>query len=170
MQFESLCICVFQLVAVYDEVQRGRTDSPRETMSNGFSSAAPSPEPLHYFAHLQYSEPIRGEIEVNEASLKASMSHLLCVFLCVCWNLFTFSDEDGSLHHSVRADFEWLQLVVHVQGAVLNVKEVLEKVSQNISAMLNQHFHNFFVHVKKCIVARQREVCLRVGVCVSARE
>ncbi|XP_030266169.1 par-3 family cell polarity regulator beta a isoform X1 [Sparus aurata] len=61
-----------KLVAVYDEVQRGRTDSPRETMSNGFSSAAPSPEPLHYFAHLQYSEPIRGEIEVNEASLKAN--------------------------------------------------------------------------------------------------
>lgn len=61
-----------KLVAVFDESQRGRTDSPRESMSNGYSSAAPSPEPLHYFPHLQYQEPSRGEIEVNEASLKAN--------------------------------------------------------------------------------------------------
>lgn len=72
-------MCLLQLVAVFD-VQRGRTDSPRETMSNGYSSAAPSPEPLHYYPHLQYQEPIRAEIEVNEASLKTSMSDL---FLCI---------------------------------------------------------------------------------------
>ena len=65
----------FQLVAMFS-VQRGRTDSPRETMSNGFSSSAPSPEPLLYFPHLDYKEPVRGEIEVNEAILKASMSDL----------------------------------------------------------------------------------------------
>ncbi|KAM9334419.1 par-3 family cell polarity regulator beta a [Symphorus nematophorus] len=64
-----------KLVAVFDEVQRGGTDSPRETMSNGYSSAAspaPSPEPMHYFSHLQYQDGNRGEIEVNEASLKAN--------------------------------------------------------------------------------------------------
>ncbi|XP_039998182.1 par-3 family cell polarity regulator beta a isoform X2 [Xiphias gladius] len=60
-----------KLVAVFDEVQHRRTDSPRENMSS-YSSAAPSPEPLHYYAHLQYKEPIRGEIEVNEAVLKAN--------------------------------------------------------------------------------------------------
>ncbi|GLD74059.1 partitioning defective 3 homolog B-like isoform X1 [Lates japonicus] len=58
------------LLAVFDEGQRMRTDSPRETASNGYSSAAPSPEPLHYYPHLQYQEPGRGEIEVNEAILK----------------------------------------------------------------------------------------------------
>ncbi|KAE8278468.1 Partitioning defective 3-like protein B [Larimichthys crocea] len=62
-----------ELVAVIDEVQqRRRTDSPRESMSNGYSSAGPSPEPLQYFPHLQHQDPIRGEIEVNEASLKAN--------------------------------------------------------------------------------------------------
>ncbi|KAM9836036.1 par-3 family cell polarity regulator beta a [Aulostomus maculatus] len=60
-----------KLVAVFD-IQRGRTDSPREIMSNGSSSAAPSPEPLHYYSHLPLQEPIRGEIEVNEAVLKAN--------------------------------------------------------------------------------------------------
>ncbi|KAA8579847.1 hypothetical protein FQN60_006940 [Etheostoma spectabile] len=59
------------LVSVFD-LRRGRTDSPRETMSNGYSSAAPSPEPLQYTPHLEYQEPIRGEIEVNEAILKAT--------------------------------------------------------------------------------------------------
>lgn len=61
-----------KLVAVFHEVQPERTDSPRESMSNGYSSAAPSPEPLHYYSHLQYQEPGRGEIEVNEAILKAN--------------------------------------------------------------------------------------------------
>ncbi|XP_008280131.1 partitioning defective 3 homolog B-like [Stegastes partitus] len=61
-----------KLVAVFHEVQNERTDSPRESMSNGYSSAAPSPDPLHYYSHLQYQEPGRGEIEVNEASLKAN--------------------------------------------------------------------------------------------------
>ncbi|CAN9498417.1 unnamed protein product [Ophioblennius macclurei] len=61
-----------KLVAVFQEAQYGRTDSPRETMSNGFSSNAPSPEPLHYYSHLQYQEPNKGEIEVNEASLKTN--------------------------------------------------------------------------------------------------
>ncbi|XP_068561524.1 LOW QUALITY PROTEIN: partitioning defective 3 homolog B-like [Cebidichthys violaceus] len=60
-----------KLVAVFD-VRPGRTESPRETMSNGYSSAAPSPEPLHYFSHLQHQQPIRAEIEVNEAILKAN--------------------------------------------------------------------------------------------------
>ncbi|KAK5874985.1 hypothetical protein CesoFtcFv8_027521 [Champsocephalus esox] len=60
-----------KLLAVF-EVQRGRTESPRETLSNGYSSAAPSPEPLFYFPHLEYQEPTRAEIEVNEASLKAN--------------------------------------------------------------------------------------------------
>ncbi|XP_034720606.1 par-3 family cell polarity regulator beta a isoform X2 [Etheostoma cragini] len=60
-----------KLVSVFDS-RRGRTDSPRETMSNGYSSAAPSPEPLQYTPHLENREPIRGEIEVNEAVLKAS--------------------------------------------------------------------------------------------------
>lgn len=68
-------MCLFQLVAVFN-VQRGRTDSPGESMSNGFSSSAPSPEPFLYFPYLDYKEPIRGEIEVNEAILKASMSDL----------------------------------------------------------------------------------------------
>ncbi|XP_041637870.1 par-3 family cell polarity regulator beta a [Cheilinus undulatus] len=61
-----------KLVAVFDEVQHERADSPRETMSNGYSSATASPEPLAYYPHLQYQEPARGEIEVNEASLKAN--------------------------------------------------------------------------------------------------
>ncbi|XP_070786527.1 par-3 family cell polarity regulator beta a [Enoplosus armatus] len=61
-----------KLVAVFNEVQGERTDSPRESMSNGHSSAAPSPEPFLYYPHLQYQEPITGEIEVNEASLKAN--------------------------------------------------------------------------------------------------
>lgn len=77
--------CVFfQLVAVFQEVQPERMDSPRETMSNGFSSAAPSPEPMHYYPHLEYQDPARGEIEVNEASLKASMSDLLLLFTSAC--------------------------------------------------------------------------------------
>ncbi|XP_044043724.1 par-3 family cell polarity regulator beta a isoform X3 [Siniperca chuatsi] len=63
-----------KLVAVLDEVQRRRTDSPRESMSNGYS--APSPEPHHYYPHQQYQEPIRGEIEVNEAILRGN-THLL---------------------------------------------------------------------------------------------
>lgn len=70
-------------MAVFD-VRRGRTESPGETMSNGYSSAAPSPEPLHYFSHLHPQQPIGGEIEVNEAILKASMSHLLkTIPLCI---------------------------------------------------------------------------------------
>lgn len=62
-----------QLVAVFEDSQRGRTDSPRESISNGYSSSVPSPEPTHYFPHLEYREPIRSEIEVNEDVLKASM-------------------------------------------------------------------------------------------------
>lgn len=62
-----------QLVAVFDNAQHERADSPRDNVSNGFSSSNPSPEPLHYYPHLQYQEMNTGEIEVNEASLKASM-------------------------------------------------------------------------------------------------
>nr|XP_057906725.1 par-3 family cell polarity regulator beta a isoform X2 [Doryrhamphus excisus] len=60
-----------KLVAFF-EVQRGITDSPRESISNGDSSAAPSPEPLNYYSHLQLQEPIQGEIEVNEVTLKSN--------------------------------------------------------------------------------------------------
>jgi len=90
-------VYLFQLMAVFHEDQRGGTDSPRDTMSlfhedlrgwtesprdtmsNGFSSAAPSPESMHYYPHLEYEDPARGEIEVNEAILKGSMSNLLHV-------------------------------------------------------------------------------------------
>lgn len=68
---------LFQLVAMADDGLRGRTDSPGDIVSNGYSSSAPSPEPLHYVPHLEYKGPIRGEIEVNEAVLKASTSHLI---------------------------------------------------------------------------------------------
>lgn len=61
-----------QLVAVLEESPRGGTDSPGDSISNGYASSAPSPEPLPYFPHLEYREPIRGEIEVNEDVLKAS--------------------------------------------------------------------------------------------------
>ncbi|XP_035006506.2 par-3 family cell polarity regulator beta a isoform X1 [Hippoglossus stenolepis] len=60
-----------KLVAMFDRVQHGRTDSPRENLSN-YSSAAPSPEPVNYYPHLMYQESGRGEIEVNEAVLKAN--------------------------------------------------------------------------------------------------
>ncbi|KAM3585463.1 uncharacterized protein V6R79_018086 [Siganus canaliculatus] len=60
-----------KLVAIF-EIQNGRTDSPQDSMSNGYSSANPSPEPLHYFSHLQYRESGKGVIEVNEDVLKAN--------------------------------------------------------------------------------------------------
>lgn len=65
---------VFQLVAVFNKPQHVRTESPRESVSNSSSSAAPSPEPFTYYPHLQYQDEDRGEIEVNEAVLKASTS------------------------------------------------------------------------------------------------
>ncbi|KAG7502365.1 partitioning defective 3-like B-like isoform X1 [Solea senegalensis] len=64
-----------KLVAVFGRVEPGRTDSPREDTSNYSSPApspAPSPEPLHYYSHLHFLEPTSGEIEVNEAVLKAN--------------------------------------------------------------------------------------------------
>uniref|UniRef100_A0A3Q2V5A9 Par-3 family cell polarity regulator beta n=1 Tax=Haplochromis burtoni TaxID=8153 RepID=A0A3Q2V5A9_HAPBU len=61
-----------QLVAVFNKPQHVRTESPRESMSNSSSSAAPSPEPFTYYPHLQYQDEDRGEIEVNEAILKAN--------------------------------------------------------------------------------------------------
>ncbi|KAK2856840.1 hypothetical protein Q5P01_005575 [Channa striata] len=61
-----------KLVAVFDKAHNEKTDSPTKSMSNGFSSSAPSPEPFFYHPHLQYQEANRGEIEVNEASLKAN--------------------------------------------------------------------------------------------------
>ncbi|XP_072219791.1 par-3 family cell polarity regulator beta a isoform X2 [Leuresthes tenuis] len=61
-----------KLMAVFHEDQRGGTDSPRDAMSNGFSSAAPSPESMHYYPHLEYEDAARGEIEVNEAILKGN--------------------------------------------------------------------------------------------------
>lgn len=71
--FHSLNVfCVLQLVAVFDEVHAVPTSSPSESMFNGYSGST-SPEPLHYFPHLDNKESIKGEIEVNEAILKASM-------------------------------------------------------------------------------------------------
>lgn len=81
---------VFQLVAVFDEVHAGRTASPSESMFNGYSSSA-SPEPLHYIPHLDYKEPIKGEIEVNEAILKASM-----------WAFDTFLFYSKTLHYKKK--------------------------------------------------------------------
>ncbi|MEQ2249912.1 hypothetical protein ILYODFUR_034468, partial [Ilyodon furcidens] len=63
------------LAAVFDEDQRGGTESPRESISNGFSSDGASPEAMHYCPHLEYEDSSRGEIEVNEAILKTSMLH-----------------------------------------------------------------------------------------------
>ncbi|XP_060923246.1 par-3 family cell polarity regulator beta a [Limanda limanda] len=60
-----------KLVAMFDRVQHKRTDSPRENLSN-YSSDAPSPEPVNYYPHLMEQESGRGEIEVNEAVLKAN--------------------------------------------------------------------------------------------------
>ncbi|XP_075872937.1 par-3 family cell polarity regulator beta a [Nelusetta ayraudi] len=65
-----------KLVAVLEDGPRGGTNSPGDSISNGYASSAPSPapspDPLPYFPHLDYREPIRGEIEVNEDVLKAN--------------------------------------------------------------------------------------------------
>lgn len=61
-----------KLVAVFDEDQRSGTQSPRDSISNGYSSDGTSPEAMQYFPHLEYEDPSRGEIEVNEAVLKAN--------------------------------------------------------------------------------------------------
>lgn len=66
---------LFQLVAIFEEDRRGGSESPRDSISNGFSSDGASPEAMHYYPHLEYDDPNRGEIEVNEAILKASMLH-----------------------------------------------------------------------------------------------
>ncbi|XP_059184214.1 par-3 family cell polarity regulator beta a [Centropristis striata] len=79
-----------KLVAVFD-THRAGSDSPRETMSNGYSSSVPSPEPLAYYPHLQYQE--RGEIEVNEASLKTNTPLLVR----------SSSDSALALPHEIRA-------------------------------------------------------------------
>ncbi|MEQ2211487.1 hypothetical protein XENOCAPTIV_003482 [Xenoophorus captivus] len=65
-------ICLFQLAAVFDEDQRRGTESPRESISNGFSSNGASPEAMHYCPHLEYKDSSGGEIEVNEAILKTN--------------------------------------------------------------------------------------------------
>ncbi|XP_029928977.1 par-3 family cell polarity regulator beta a [Myripristis murdjan] len=61
-----------KLVAVFEEIPRGRTESPGSSISNGRSSPAPSREAIQYFPHLSPQQPIRGEIEVNEAVLRAN--------------------------------------------------------------------------------------------------
>nr|XP_054599110.1 par-3 family cell polarity regulator beta a isoform X2 [Nothobranchius furzeri] len=61
-----------KLVAVFDDDQCGGSESPNGTVSNGDSSSATSPEPMHYFPHLEYEDPNQGEIEVNEAVLKSN--------------------------------------------------------------------------------------------------
>ncbi|XP_056883337.1 par-3 family cell polarity regulator beta a isoform X3 [Takifugu flavidus] len=60
-----------KLVAIFDEVHAVPTASPSESMFNGDSSST-SPEPFYYFPHLDNKESIKGEIEVNEAILKAN--------------------------------------------------------------------------------------------------
>ncbi|KAM4710757.1 par-3 family cell polarity regulator beta a isoform 2-T2 [Anableps anableps] len=61
-----------KLVAVFDEDQRSGSESPRDSVSNGYSSDGASPEAMQYFPHLEYEDLSRGEIEVNEAILKAN--------------------------------------------------------------------------------------------------
>ncbi|KAM4537845.1 par-3 family cell polarity regulator beta a isoform 2-T3 [Fundulus diaphanus] len=61
-----------KLVAVFAEDQRGGTESPAESTSNSFSSDGGSPEAMQYYPHLEYDDPSRGEIEVNEAVLKTN--------------------------------------------------------------------------------------------------
>ncbi|XP_016533632.1 par-3 family cell polarity regulator beta a isoform X3 [Poecilia formosa] len=61
-----------KLVAVFDDDQRSGTESPRDSISNGYSSDGASPEAMQYFPHLEYEDLSRGEIEVNEAVLKAN--------------------------------------------------------------------------------------------------
>ncbi|XP_038136556.1 par-3 family cell polarity regulator beta a isoform X1 [Cyprinodon tularosa] len=61
-----------KLVAIFEEDRRGGSESPRDSISNGFSSDGASPEAMHYYPHLEYDDPNRGEIEVNEAILKAN--------------------------------------------------------------------------------------------------
>ncbi|CAG5932750.1 unnamed protein product [Menidia menidia] len=61
-----------KLMAVLHEDQRVEMDSPRDVMSNGFSSPSPSPEAMHYYPHMEYEDLASGEIEVNEAILKGN--------------------------------------------------------------------------------------------------
>ncbi|KAM3857155.1 par-3 family cell polarity regulator beta a [Diretmus argenteus] len=61
-----------KLVAVFEEVQRGKMESPGSSVSNSHSSPAPSPEPIQHYSQPLSQQPIRGEIEVNEAILKAN--------------------------------------------------------------------------------------------------
>uniref|UniRef100_A0A3P9MDY4 PDZ domain-containing protein n=1 Tax=Oryzias latipes TaxID=8090 RepID=A0A3P9MDY4_ORYLA len=66
-----------KLVAIFQDDPRQETESPQDTASNGFSSAAASPEPLSYYGHLEYEDPSRGEIEVNEDTLLKSNTPLM---------------------------------------------------------------------------------------------
>ncbi|CAL8308403.1 unnamed protein product [Merluccius merluccius] len=60
------------LVAVFEEIPRGMASSPGSSVSsNGRASPAPSPDPLQYTSHFMPQQPIRAEIEVNEAVLKS---------------------------------------------------------------------------------------------------
>ncbi|CAL8406821.1 unnamed protein product [Arctogadus glacialis] len=62
-----------RLVAVFEEEPRARASSPESCVSsNGHASPAPFLEPLQYNAHFMPQQPIRAEIEVNEAVLKSS--------------------------------------------------------------------------------------------------
>ncbi|CAL8284194.1 unnamed protein product, partial [Gadus morhua 'NCC'] len=62
-----------QLVAVFEEEPRGRASSPEGSVSsNGHASPAPFLEPLQYNSHFMPQQPIRAEIEVNEAVLKSN--------------------------------------------------------------------------------------------------
>ncbi|RVE75417.1 hypothetical protein OJAV_G00016590 [Oryzias javanicus] len=68
-----------KLVAIFQDEPRPGTESPQEAeaTSNGFSSPAPSPDPLPYYGHLEYEDPSRGEIEVNEDTLLKSNTPLM---------------------------------------------------------------------------------------------
>ncbi|XP_037552671.1 par-3 family cell polarity regulator beta a [Nematolebias whitei] len=78
-----------KLVAVFDDDQRGSSTSPSETMSNSFSSADASPEPMHYFPHLEYEDPSRGEIEREGEGGR--------------WTYSTWSDKGTAVHRRSSA-------------------------------------------------------------------
>ncbi|CAL8390071.1 unnamed protein product [Boreogadus saida] len=66
------------LVAVFEEEPRARPSSPESSVSsNGHASPAPFLEPLQYNSHFMPQQPIRAEIEVNEAVLKSNIPLLV---------------------------------------------------------------------------------------------
>lgn len=114
-------LCLFQLVALF-EVQRGMTDSPRESISNGDSSDAPSPEPLSYYSYTQLQEPIRGEIEVNEAVLKASKSQNVQLYS----HLHNFVDFH-EVFHAAYLKFQVAESIYAFITQLIKLRKILTK-------------------------------------------